>query len=77
MKHNEPKFVPQEELYLKVFGVTWVDETHKLNGDNGQLIVTTHRVLWTDGNYGVEVPLCYIFKVDKSGGIFSSKKITI
>jgi len=39
--------------------------------------LTTHRIIFTKGNMGLEIPHHYIRKWDVGGGMFSTQKVEI
>lgn len=71
---DEPRLVPQEEVYLRLQSqaITLEDST-KGNGKikGGNALVTTHRVLFYLGDECLEIPLCYVQNLEKgSKGLF-------
>ena len=47
------------------------DGEDKTSYDQGSLTVSTHRLLWSDGNRSIEMPLKYITKVESHGAKFT------
>eukprot|EP00347_Sterkiella_histriomuscorum_P011328 403372873 len=78
ISHDEPKLFPQEEVYIKILNVKFVDtnlsKNHKLL--DGQLLLTTLRVIWYKGNQGLEIPLFYVRDYKEGGGFLKSKNVT-
>jgi hypothetical protein len=59
---GEPFFYPNEEVYNRTNGVAFLDEEKKIKVYEGTAIVTTHRVIYLKGQFGIDIPHHYIKK---------------
>ncbi|CDW73585.1 vacuolar protein-sorting-associated protein 36 [Stylonychia lemnae] len=91
-QHKEPELFPQEEVYIKILNVKFVDDKQskydniisqyilfsiKKKEVGGNLLLTTLRVLWYKDNLALEVPLFYVKEFKKGGGLFKSQNIKL
>lgn len=60
-----------EENRNSVSHVRLYNGEEKTSFDQGTLTVSTHRLIWTDGNRNIELPLKYISKVDSHAAKFT------
>lgn len=60
-----------EENRLTLSHVRLYDGEDKTPFDQGHLTVSTHRLLWSDGNRGIEMPLNCITKMESHGAKFT------
>ena len=59
----------QEEVYMKIMGtITYDDESSKHKIKEGNLLLTTHRIIFFKGSWGLELPLHYVGTFEKTGG---------
>lgn len=60
--------IPSEEVYIRLANnqTHFKDETIGVKIENGNLLLTTFRVIFYMSDGAVEVPLCYVKSVDKS-----------
>ena len=74
---GEPFLYPNEEIYNRTNGVAFLDEEKALKVYDGIAMVTTHRVIYVKGFYGVEIPHHYIKKQSQEGGMFTNPRVEI
>jgi hypothetical protein len=62
LNNGEPFFYPNEEVYNRTPNVAFLDESASLKVYEGTAIITTHRMIYQKGNYGIDIPHHYIKK---------------
>ena len=74
---GEPFLYPNEEIYTRTNDVAFLDETQNVKIYEGTAMVTTHRIIYIKDNKGLQVPIAYIKKYEKEGGLFSNPRIEV
>ena len=82
MQEGQPWRYPQEEQYFQSVAnkVIFEDNSQKLKLADGNMVLTTHRILFFKGPKDcLEVPLWYVGSTDTTGGlgIMNTKGVTL
>ena len=72
---------PNEQVYQRVGGITLSTASHydgseaKVQG--GLMILTTHRILYSDSTGCCEIPLSFVAQTSTGGGMFYSHRVEV
>ena len=76
---NEPQLYPNEEVYVRLQNheITMEDHDNKKKIKKGNILLTTHRVIYYVSQDGIEVPLFHVKNIEKLGGLLQTAGVKL